>query len=96
MLVVDVDPFKIWDLASGKLRLSLTGHVSAVRACKVSHRHPFLFTGGEDKQVRSFVFTFKLLILISFVDAQIFIFTVEKTDLWKILFRVRKFLLTKS
>ncbi|EFO21964.2 hypothetical protein LOAG_06521 [Loa loa] len=41
---------KIWDLASGKLRLSLTGHVSAVRCCKVSRRHSFLFTGGEDKQ----------------------------------------------
>ena len=42
---------KIWDLAKGTLRLSLTGHISAVRAVKVSNRHPFLFSGGEDKQV---------------------------------------------
>ncbi|KAF7640344.1 hypothetical protein Mgra_00000165 [Meloidogyne graminicola] len=43
---------KIWDLASGQLRLSLTGHISAVRAVKVSPRHPYLFSAGEDKQVK--------------------------------------------
>jgi WD40 repeat protein len=39
-------------LASGKLRLSLTGHISSVRALKISSRHPYLFSGGEDKQVK--------------------------------------------
>ncbi|CAI4223604.1 unnamed protein product [Auanema sp. JU1783] len=43
---------KIWDLPTGKLKLSLTGHISSVRAVKVSDRHPFLFSGGEDKQVK--------------------------------------------
>lgn len=43
--------FQIWDLGSGKLRLSLTGHISAVRAVKVSPNHPYLFSAGEDKQV---------------------------------------------
>jgi len=43
---------KIWDLASGKLKLSLTGHVSTVRGVVVSPRHPYLFSGGEDRQVK--------------------------------------------
>jgi len=43
---------KIWDLGSGKLKLSLTGHVSTVRALQVSPRHPYLFSAGEDKQVK--------------------------------------------
>jgi len=40
---------KIWDLASGELRLSLTGHISTVRGLAVSPRHPYLFSCGEDK-----------------------------------------------
>ena len=40
---------KIWDLASGELRLSLTGHISTVRGLAVSSRHPYLFSCGEDK-----------------------------------------------
>ena len=43
---------KIWDLASGKLKLSLTGHVSTVRGLAVSPRHPYLFSCGEDRQVK--------------------------------------------
>ena len=33
---------KIWDLASGKLKLSLTGHISTVRGLVVSPRQPYL------------------------------------------------------
>ena len=40
---------KIWDLASGELKLSLTGHISTVRGLAVSARHPYLFSCGEDK-----------------------------------------------
>ncbi|KAH9641196.1 hypothetical protein HF086_004583 [Spodoptera exigua] len=43
---------KIWDLASGKLKVSLTGHVSTVRGLEVSSRHPYLFSCGEDRQVK--------------------------------------------
>ena len=39
---------KIWDLASGKLKLTLTGHISEVRGVKVSARHPYLFSCGQD------------------------------------------------
>lgn len=39
-------------MASGKLKLSLTGHVSTVRALQVSPRHPYLFSAGEDRQVK--------------------------------------------
>ncbi|TSL54339.1 Pleiotropic regulator 1 [Bagarius yarrelli] len=42
---------KIWDLASGRLKLSLTGHISTVRGVAVSSRSPYLFSCGEDKQV---------------------------------------------
>ncbi len=43
--------FQVWDLASGKLKLSLTGHISTVRGLVVSPRQPYLFSCGEDKQV---------------------------------------------
>lgn len=45
---------KIWNLATGELRLSLTGHISTVRGLAVSNRHPYLFSCGEDK-VSSFL-----------------------------------------
>lgn len=44
--------FKIWELGSGKLKLSLTGHISTVRGLAVSPRQPYLFSCGEDKQVK--------------------------------------------
>lgn len=49
---------KIWDLAKccagaeGGLKLTLTGHISAVRGLAVSDRHPYLFSAGEDKMVK--------------------------------------------
>jgi pleiotropic regulator 1 len=50
---------KIWDLASGELKLSLTGHISTVRGLAVSPRHPYLFSCGEDKVRRPrFLFFF--------------------------------------
>lgn len=48
---------KIWDLAKccagaeGGLKLTLTGHISTIRALAVSPRHPYLFSAGEDKKV---------------------------------------------
>ncbi len=44
---------EFWNLASGELWLSLTGHISTVRGLAVSSRHPYLFSCGEDK-VRTF------------------------------------------
>lgn len=62
---VDVDPsnlwfatgsndrlIKIWDLATCQLKLSLTGHINAVRDLKISKRHPYLFSCGEDNRVK--------------------------------------------
>jgi len=43
---------KIWDLASGILKLSLTGHIHTIRGLKVSPRHPYLFSCGEDRMVK--------------------------------------------
>jgi WD40 repeat protein len=49
---------KIWDLAKccagaeGGLKLTLTGHISAVRGLAVSSRSPYLFSCGEDKQIK--------------------------------------------
>jgi pleiotropic regulator 1 len=39
-------------LASGTLKLSLTGHISAVRGLQVSEKYPYLFSAGEDKMVK--------------------------------------------
>ena len=47
-----VHTFQLWELASGRLKLTLTGHISAVRALAVSSRQPYLFSAGEDKQVK--------------------------------------------
>ena len=43
---------KIWDLASGDLKLTLTGHTDHVRGVKLSSRHPYLFSCGLDQTVR--------------------------------------------
>lgn len=43
---------KIYDLASCKLRLTLTGHISGVRGLAVSHRHPYLYSCADDKKVK--------------------------------------------
>lgn len=42
---------RIWDIASGRRRITLTGHISGVRGLCVSERHPYLFSCGEDKKV---------------------------------------------
>lgn len=39
-------------MASGELKLSLTGHISTVRGLAVSPRHPYLFSCAEDKMVK--------------------------------------------
>jgi hypothetical protein len=43
---------KVWDLASGALKLTLTGHINTVRGLCVSARHPYLFSAGEDKMIK--------------------------------------------
>jgi pleiotropic regulator 1 len=43
---------KVWDLASGTLKLTLPGHVASVRAVVVSPRHPYLFSASEDKEIK--------------------------------------------
>eukprot|EP01083_Nonionella_stella_P010981 31208_1 len=43
---------KIWDLASGNLRLTLTGHINAVIGLCVSDRHPYMFSVGGDKLIK--------------------------------------------
>ncbi|CCH59997.1 hypothetical protein TBLA_0C01840 [Henningerozyma blattae CBS 6284] len=40
---------KIWDLASGKLKITLSGHAMTVRDIAISNRHPYLFSASEDK-----------------------------------------------
>lgn len=42
---------KIWDMATGQLKLSLVGHINPVRSIIVSDRHPYLFSCGEDKNI---------------------------------------------
>ncbi|KAK6455830.1 WD40-repeat-containing domain protein [Scheffersomyces xylosifermentans] len=43
---------KIWDLATSKLKATLTGHIMGVRSLAISKRFPYLFSGSEDKTVR--------------------------------------------
>ncbi len=48
-LMYCVSGSQIWDLASGELKVSLTGHISTVRGLAVSSRSPYLFSCAEDK-----------------------------------------------
>lgn len=43
---------KLWDTASGQLKLTLTGHIEQVTGVAVSPRHPYMFSCGLDKQVK--------------------------------------------
>lgn len=43
---------KIWDLVTGQCKLTFTGHINTVRAIALSDRSPYLFSVGEDKQVK--------------------------------------------
>ena len=43
---------KIWDMASGQLKLTLTGHIEQVTGLVVSPRHPYMFSVGLDKMVK--------------------------------------------
>ena len=45
---------KVWDLASGELKITLTGHISTVRGLAVSPKHTYLFSCAEDKMVKVF------------------------------------------
>lgn len=45
---------KVWDLVSGDVKASISGHIMAVRALAVSSRFPYLFSGSEDKTLRCF------------------------------------------
>jgi len=57
---------QIWDLASGKLKVSLTGHISSVRGLAISQRNPYLFSCGEDRQVKCWDLEYnKVIILIN-------------------------------
>jgi pleiotropic regulator 1 len=62
---------KIWDLASGELKLSLTGHISPVRGLAVSNRHPYLFSCGEDKVCHAPVRALRDQVLIVAEDGQV-------------------------
>ena len=42
---------KIWDLATGQLKLSLVGHINSIRSVVISDRHPYLFSCSEDKKI---------------------------------------------
>lgn len=44
---------KVFDLASGKLELSLQGHTHGVRGLAFSAKYDYLFSCGEDKQVKA-------------------------------------------
>lgn len=43
---------KVWDLVSGEVRATISGHIMGVRALAISNRYSYLFSGSEDKTVR--------------------------------------------
>ena len=77
-------------MASGRLKVSLTGHISNVRGLAVSTRHPYLFSCGEDRQVKCwdleynkvsiyslcYLFHYFFIILILHLSCMFFLFQV--------------------
>lgn len=43
---------RIWGLATLELKATLTGHILGVRSLIISRRHPYLFSGSEDKTIK--------------------------------------------
>ncbi|CAK7323118.1 unnamed protein product [Dovyalis caffra] len=43
---------KIWDVGSGRLKLTLTGHIEQVQGFAIRQRHTYMFSAGDDKQVK--------------------------------------------
>ncbi|KAL6495484.1 hypothetical protein OROGR_030047 [Orobanche gracilis] len=43
---------EIWDLASGRLKLTLTGHIDQIRGLAISTKHTYMFSAGDDKLVK--------------------------------------------
>ncbi|AMD21128.1 HEL153Wp [Eremothecium sinecaudum] len=48
----DDSTIKIWDLASGKLKLTLQGHIMTVKDICISKRHPYMFSASSDKLIK--------------------------------------------
>ena len=42
---------KVWDTASGSLKLTLTGHIEQVTGLAISDKFPYMFSCGLDKKV---------------------------------------------
>ena len=58
-------------MSTGRLKVSLTGHVSSVRGLAVSKHHPYLFSCGEDKQVKCWDLEYNKVIFRSFYKVRI-------------------------
>ncbi|KAL8142828.1 hypothetical protein V2J09_015860 [Rumex salicifolius] len=43
---------KIWDVGTGRLKLTLTGHIEQIRGLAVSNKHTYMFSAGDDKMVK--------------------------------------------
>lgn len=43
---------KVWDLSTGHLKLTLSGHAMTVRDVCISKRHPYMFSASDDKLVK--------------------------------------------
>lgn len=43
---------KIWEVATGKLKLTLTRHIEQIRGLAVSSRHTYMFYASDDKQLK--------------------------------------------
>eukprot|EP01083_Nonionella_stella_P010979 31206_1 len=49
---IDIREEQSWDLASGNIRLTPTGHIHAVTGLYASDRHPYMFSVGCDKLIK--------------------------------------------
>ncbi|AGO11385.1 AaceriACR137Wp [[Ashbya] aceris (nom. inval.)] len=43
---------RVWDLATGRLKVTLQGHIMTVRDICISARHPYMFSASQDKLVK--------------------------------------------
>ena len=53
-------------MASGQLKITLTGHINTVRGLEVSKKHAYLFSCGEDKTVRCWDLEYNKVLIFSY------------------------------
>lgn len=71
---------KFWDLASGLLKLTLTGHIEQVTGLAISARQPYMFSCALDKMVKCWDLEYNKVCLKSSIHSSFFPFPYQAKE----------------